>query len=104
MSIPEGKFFSIEGKVRLPKCTILLESDSIAVRIGLEARERKIDFDALPGVEELKSLHIEKQELVYDVDYYTVASVSVGQLDLKEWIKQSYHLIKRDSRSFMGGK
>lgn len=101
---PKGRHFNIEGKVRLPRFGIVLETDSTGVRIALEARDRKIDFDALPGVEELKSLHMEKHELVYDVDYYTLAKVSVGQLDMKEWINQSYHLIKRDSRDFLGGK
>jgi hypothetical protein len=101
--VPKGKHFNIEGRMLLPKYAVVLEADSVAVRIALEARDRKIDFDAHPGIEELQSLHLEKHELVYDVDYYTLAKVSVGQLDMKEWISQSYRLIRRDSNSFLGG-
>lgn len=100
--VPEGPHFAIKGKVSLPKYSIRLEGESIGARILLEAREKKVDFDAPPGMQELTSIHITKNILAYDIDYFTLSPVSTGQLNIIEWLKQSYHLIKRDSKSFLG--
>jgi hypothetical protein len=103
ITIPKGKHFNIEGKVLLPTYKFNWESKSTTVRISLEVRDRKIDFDAHPSLDEIDSLHITKHELVYDIDYYTLDIVSIGQLNIKEWITQTYHIIKRDSRNILGG-
>jgi hypothetical protein len=103
MIAPEGRQFNIEGKAFLPKYSLVWEGDSSGARILLEVRDKKIDFEAHPAIEELNSIHIEKHELVYDVDYYALAKVSIGQLNIKEWLDQIYHLIKRDSKTFLGG-
>lgn len=42
-----------------------------------------------------------KYEVIYDIDYYTIKTVSRGQFNVKDWIEQAYHLIKRDSKNFM---
>lgn len=101
--IPGEKCFKIDGKLSLPKYSYNLEDDASAVRVSLEARETKVDIDEHPSIEEMKPLHLIKQELVYDIDYSTVGKVSIGQLDVKEWLNQIYHLIKRDSNKVLGG-
>lgn len=102
ISVPHGKQFNIQGRISLPKYSIVLESDSAAARIALEVMDKKIDFDPPPNIEELKSAHLETHELVYDLDYYIPSKVSTGQLNVKEWLSQTYHLVKRDSKSFLG--
>lgn len=100
--IPEGKHFNIQGKVLLPRYSFTWQGESTAIRVSLSAQDRKIDFNVSPGVEELPPVHIEKHEIIYDVDYYTLNPISKGQLNVKDWIEQAYHLIKRDSIIFMG--
>lgn len=102
--VPEGRKFSIEGKILLPRFAFLWEGEATASRIALEVRDKKVDFDAHPSVEELSSIHLEKHEFVYDIDYYTLGKLTIGQLNTKEWLNQTYHLIKRDSNFFLGGR
>ena len=101
--VPSGRLFGIEGKVVLPRYAIVCEGDSAATRVLLEVRDKKVDFDPPPNIEELSPVHLEKYELLYDVDYYTLSKVSIGQLNMKEWLSQIYHLVKRDSKYFLGG-
>ncbi len=102
ISVPHGRQFNIEGRVLLPKYSLVLESDSAGVRILMEVVDKKIDFDPDPSINGLKPVHLETHELAYDVDYYIPAKLSIGQLNVKEWLSQAYHLIKRDSKSFLG--
>lgn len=101
LSGPEGKHFNIQGKISMPTYSLVWEGESTALRAVLTARNKKIDFDVTPGLEELSSVHIEKPEVVYDVDYYTLSHILKGQFNTRDWITQAYHLIKRDSKVFM---
>lgn|GEM_PF-1316387 len=102
ITIPDGVHFGIQGKVLLPKYGLRWEGESVGVTISIEVRDRKIDFDPPAAVEELTSIHHELHELVYDIDYFTLGIVSTGQLDVMEWLSQAYHLVKRDSKNFLG--
>ena len=103
LMVPEGQHFGIQGKAFLPKYALVWEGESVAARILLEVRDKKVDFDPPPDIEELSSVHLKKYELFYDIDYYTLGQISTGQLDVMEWLSQVYHLVKRDSKSFLGG-
>ncbi len=46
---------------------------------------------------------LEVPELTFDVDYYTVRPVRVGQIRLKDWIEQAFHMIKRDTNKILAG-
>ena len=100
--VPEGKQFNIQGKVLLPRYSVVWEGESTAIQVTLAAQDRKIELDISPGIEEITSVHVEKHEIVYDIDYYTLNPILKGQLNVKDWIEQTYHLIKRDSKVFMG--
>jgi len=102
INVPRGKHFNIEGKVLMPSCSLRWEGESTGVRVVLSAQDKRIDLDVTPGVEEIDPVHIEQSEVVYDIDYYTLKNTTIGQLNVKEWISQAYHLIKRDSDVFMG--
>ncbi len=41
-------------------------------------------------------------ELEYDIDYYTMVPVSMGQFRAKEWIAQADRAVQRDSKIFLG--
>ena len=102
INVPSGKHFNIEGKVLTPKYSLKWEGESMGVRVELSAQNKKIDLDVKPGMEEIAPVHVERFEIVYDIDYYTLKNTTKGQLNVKDWISQSYHLIKRDSKVFMG--
>ena len=72
MAGPQGKHFNIEGKTLLPKYSLVWEGASTAVRVTLAAQDKKIDLDVSLGVEEVSAVHIEKHEVVFDIDYLWV--------------------------------
>ena len=102
ISVLSGKHFNIEGKVLMPNYSLRWEGVSMGVRVALLARDKKIDLNVNPGMEEITPVHVERSELIYDIDYYTLKNTKKGQLNVKEWISQAYHLVKRDSNVFMG--
>jgi hypothetical protein len=102
LRLPAGKHFSIDGKVTFPKAAFRWEGESLGALVRLEAEGRKLDFDPPMGVKELPSVHEEKFGIVLDIDYYTIASTGVGQLHIGEWISQVSHLVRRDSKAFLG--
>lgn len=102
LNVPGGKHFNIEGKIIMPKYSFVWEGESTAVKVSLTAQDRKFDLDVTPGVEELTSVHVERSEIIYDIDYYTLKNTKRGQLNVKDWISHAYHLVKRDSNIFMG--
>jgi len=102
MTVPDGKHFNIEGKTLLPKYSIIWEGESTAVRVTLGSQDKTISLDVHPDIEEISSMEMLKYEVIYDLDYYTLHPISKGQLNLKEWLTQAYHLIKRDSKVFFG--
>lgn len=102
MTVPTGKYFNIKGKVLLPSYSIVWEGESTAVKLAILARDRKVEFNAPSGLEEeLPSVHSTKYDVAYDIDYYTINAVSRGQFNVKDWVEQAYHIIKRDSINFM---
>jgi len=104
MAIPEGKHFNIEGKVLMPRYSLVWEGESTGIRSILEVQSQKIDLEPqIEVIDEIPPFHVEKHRFIYDVDYYTLQPTSRGQLNVKEWISQAYHLIKRDSKVFFGG-
>lgn len=102
IGIPSGKHFNIEGQVLMPTYSLRWEGESTGVRVNLTAQNKTIDLNVNPGVEEITPVHVERSEVVYDIDYYTLKNTKKGQLNVREWISQAYHLVKRDSNVFMG--
>jgi hypothetical protein len=103
ITVPSGKHFGINGKILLPRYSLMWEGESTAARIILEVRSQRIDLETDIEAEEIKPVHLERHQFVYDIDYFTLQPTSKGQLNIKEWISQAYHLVRRDSRFFFGG-
>jgi hypothetical protein len=102
MKIPSGKHFNIDGKLFLPQYAMVWEGKSTAMKVNLLVRDKKIDFDPSPNTDDIRPFHFLKHELMIDLDYYTLAPILRGQFNVSEWISQSYHLIKRDIKGFLG--
>ena len=103
ISVPTGRHFNIDGKIIHPELAFRWEGPNIGLRAQLAAQSKMIDFDAPLGVEELESVQVEKDLLVLDIDYYTLARVAVGQFRAKDWIPQAHHLVKRDISKLLKG-
>jgi hypothetical protein len=103
LRIPTGSHFGIEGTPLFPEYSLRLEGESRGATVRMKAVGRKLDFVPPAGAEGLTPLHEEKYGFEFDVDYFTIASVGIGQISFGDWIKQALHLIRRDSSHFLRG-
>lgn len=103
LSLPEGPHFGIKGSFSFPEFACRWETESMGATIRVKAEGRKIDFDPPAMIPELTAIHDEKFAVVYDVDFYTNGLLTVGQFRTEDWIKNALHLVRRDSRKFLGG-
>ena len=86
----------------MPQYSLIWEGESTAVKLNISVQNKKIDLDIEPGIEEISPVHIERHEMSYDIDYYTLQNTLRGQLNITEWLSQAYHVIKRDHKNFIG--
>jgi hypothetical protein len=103
MKVPEGKHFGIEGPPKLPHYAIRLDGDNLAVQVNLHTQERKLKIDVPLGETALESVEKDIFELIYDVDYFTIGTVDIGQFRASDWIPNALRVIRRDSKVFLGG-
>lgn len=97
LNISNGKIFDIEGETLYPEIAFRKENDSLGASVRLRTELRKLDFEPPITIRDLKPFSEEKNMIVFDVDYFTKKIVTVDQLNIKEWVKQVLHLIRRDS-------
>jgi hypothetical protein len=103
IKVPDGKKFEIGDEPIDPQYVLRWESEKKGVMISCRVETRKIEFDPPAPLESLmKAVHEEKSGIVFDVDYYTVAPVEPGQIDMAEWIRHALHVISRDSKYLFG--
>lgn len=103
ISVPEGPHFGIEGSATLPQYLIKWEDDKRGAMVHLTAEKRSIEFNPPPDWEGVAPFKKNINRLVADFDYYTIASVAVGQFRATDWLNNALHLIKRDSGKFFRG-
>ncbi len=103
LKVPENRRFEVSETPLLPQYLVRWESDAKGVLLQVRAEGRKLDFDPPPeAAQYIKPVHIEKDGVTFDIDYYTIASVEPSQVDIAEWIKHAVHLINRDSKFVFG--
>lgn len=102
VNFPKGQLFNITGSVYNPELSYRWEDEKIGLRVVLKSTVQKVKFDAPQNIDELQSIDIENDLLVVDLDYYTKATTTPGQIKLSDWIKQIVHYINRDSKYFLG--
>ncbi len=97
--IPHGKKFEVEAQPVNPQYVLRWESEKKGALIQCRAETRKFDYDPpIESVQLFSPIHREQNGIVVDVDYYTVAPVEIGQLDMGEWMNHGLHVISRDIR------
>jgi hypothetical protein len=99
--LPTGKHFGIEGKVVMPEISIGYEGDILGCRSIIKSQTTNKIVN-LPLGEDFNLGDLERHEFIFDVDYYTKVETLFGQFKFEEWTKQASHVIKRDSKIFLG--
>ncbi len=100
---PAGKHFGVSGDLTILSFDARWEGAELGSRVRVGTHKEDIDFEPPPGLDELKSLHLSRHKIVYDVDYFTTASTSVGQFKPLTWIPSVMQVIRRDAKDFLGG-
>jgi len=102
--LPEGKKFEIQEPPMNYTYGLRWESEKKGVALSCRAETRVVDITPTYDViRYLEPVHKETSGVVVDTDYYTVAPVEPGQMDVFEWMKHGTHLIARDSGYLFGG-
>ena len=101
--LPESPIFNVKAQPSLPEVSVRWEDEKFGVRVMLKAQEEKLKFTP-PALHADKLTHqaFESSFVSFDVDYYTAAPVSVDSVRTGEFLSQSYHVVKRDSKKILG--
>jgi hypothetical protein len=93
-----GKHFGIEGSIRVPAVNLRLEDEYRGCQIAFLIRERTLKID-MPfiGEEDITPSSRDHLELVFECDYYTKGTMSVGQMRARHWVEEALQVIRRDS-------
>jgi hypothetical protein len=103
LKIPTGKHFGIEGQPVGPVYSIRWEDGKLGMQVNLRTQQRKLAVEPPLGERAFERIDKEFFDFDFDLDYYTMVSVAVGQFSAKDWIQQAMRVIRRDSGVFLGG-
>ena len=100
---PGGKHFNVDGPIKPSGYIFRMQDRDIGVHVKIDAVERKVEFIPPSNTPELEPQKIVEFGIMCDIDYYTRGLTLVNQFKPKDWIEHTHHLIKRDSKVFLGG-
>jgi hypothetical protein len=103
ISLPEGRFFGTEGAPVVGECGLTWETKGVGVRASVGYQHREFKVEAGPDLPEAASKEFKSDGIVFDIDFYTIATIEVGQLGVGEWVEQHVRALKRDTDGFLGG-
>lgn len=103
ITTPELPLFNVKEQPTQPELKLHWDGEKFGASIRLKVEAEKLQF-LPPAVHAdlLKSQTSEAVYVSYDVDYYTRAPVSIDSIRIKDFIEQSYHVVKRDSKKVLG--
>jgi hypothetical protein len=97
--VPKAKKFEVEEQPVNQQYTLRWESEKKGTLVTCKAETRKIDYDPpIESAQVFSPIHKERNGIVVDIDYYTVAPVEIGQVDMGEWMNHALHIVSRDTR------
>lgn len=86
-----------------PEVSLRKEDSKAGCWFRLKAETLKIEFQPAFGIAKyFQEKSTTKERLILDVDYYLHQAGDATRLQFDEWIKQAFHLIRRDSRKLIG--
>lgn len=99
LKVPNSKKFEIEGQPVNQQYSLRWESDKKGALLNCRTETRKVDYDPpIESAQVFSPIHTERSGIVVDVDYYTVAPVEIGQVDMGEWMNHALHIVSRDTQ------
>lgn len=102
VKIPKAKFFNIDGDPLPLEFSFKKENDDVGFRVLFKSASKKFTIEKPIAVPEFNFEDVNKNLLLYDIDYFTKKITNPGQLKISEWVRQIYHIIKRDSGIILG--
>lgn len=102
--VPAGPRFGIPGGPVYPSYGLRWEDKNRGCAVRVSVEDREYDFDTPFAWEGVAAGKVTKTDLKVDVDYFTVASVTVGQVNLSEYINSAMHFIRKDIAELLGGR
>jgi hypothetical protein len=97
---PKPPNFGIDVAEPLPEYVLRWENESVGATVRVKAAQQKVEIE-LPIQFKTQVPTVEKNTLIYDIDYYTRAPVTVGQFRARDWISNASQLMKRESAKFL---
>jgi hypothetical protein len=103
VNLPSEHVFGLDSPVVEPEFSLRKEDDKNGFSLRLKAEVTRVEFTPIFGLPSRVKPDTLVQNRVYlDVDYYMLAPVEATKMYFEDWIAQTFHIIKRDSRKFLG--
>lgn len=102
LQYPNGPHFGIDGKAATPSYLLRWEDGKRGAMVHLKVEKLALEFRP-PDWANVEAFKKEVNQLLFDFDYYTLARVGLGQLNIEDWISNALRLTRRDSGKFLGG-
>lgn len=98
---PPDAQFGTKGVPLMPEYAVRWEGETLGATVRAKVESRRMEFEPSPKFPKLKPILEETAGIALDLDYFTVAEVSVGKLDVAEWIQVGAHVMRRDIKSYL---
>lgn len=102
LKVPDATLFGVDGQLKNAEFGFRNETDSVGWYAKIFARSRKFNLEPPLGDEDIPKIDEEFFEVVFDVDYYTIATTAAGKFKADDWVSQGQRLIRRDSKHILG--
>jgi hypothetical protein len=100
----EGPVFGIKEELApVPEVNLRWEGKALGATLHMYPQSRHLEFDPPPVFADLDKQVSDTHVLVLDIDQFTSAPVSVGQLRPGEWARSVMQAARRDCGKFMRG-
>lgn len=103
LRLPPDPVFGLSTPVVEPEISIRREDSKNGFSLRLKAETITFELDPSFGLAKfIKPESVLKHRIHLDVDSYLQAPIETSKLYFSDWINQTFHVIKRDSRKFFG--
>ena len=101
LSLPSSPSFGVSGDPLFPAFSCRWEGPAKGVLVQMRTEERTYEFEVPFAWEGVKSDGKGRYFCVFDLDYFTTATVGIEQVRLSDWVHQAIHAVRRDSDKFL---
>jgi len=98
---PEGKQFNVDALHTYPEYAVRRESEKFGYVLRILVQEVKYEFDPRPQWRGNVVEPRKEQRVTFDLDWYTRAPMPIGALEVKDWLAQIVHAIRRDADRYL---